>query len=248
MVGPVFQVPGLEHVSHQPEEPLVIDLFRQDRKQDLMIQRPVAVRDVSLDEPHGPGPGIAYLPQRGVAPTPFPEPVRPARERRLVIRLQQEPYHLADELAGPVRQAEGPELPVLLRDVDAACRREPVLFVPHQLDDLVDLPPGHAVSGFPAGPGRHRPLVGIDVPVRQQVQILVEHLPVQLRERQAPPAALAENAQHHYGFLHCASLMAADCSSPVPLRPVDRPSRSPDWPDVTPATTTGTPSPSHETG
>ena len=160
MADPVFQVPGLEHVAHQPEEPLVIDFLRQDRDKDLMIQRPVAVGDVSLDEPCGPGPGIAYLPQRGVAPPPFPEPVRPVRERRLVIRLQQEADHLADELSGPVRQAEGPELPVLLRDIDAAGRREPVPLVPHQLDDLVDLALGHAISGLPAGPGVIAPLLG----------------------------------------------------------------------------------------
>jgi hypothetical protein len=57
---------------------------------------------------------------------------------------------------------------------------------------------------------------------KQQVQILVEQLPVKLRERQALPAALAENAQYHCGFLHYASLMVPSRSSPVPLRPVDR--------------------------
>ena len=101
----------------------------------------------------------------------------------------------------------GTELPVLFRDVSAAGRGEPVPFVPHRLYDLVDLFLGHAVGGFRAGPRRHRPLVGVDVPVGQQVQVLVEHLPVKLRERQALPAALAENAKYHCGFLHCASLM-----------------------------------------
>src|SRR5258706_16404150 len=99
-----------------------------------MIQRPVAIRDVTLDEPYRPGPGIAHLPQRGMAPPPFPEPVRPVREGRLVIRLQQEADHLADELAGPVWQAERPELPVLLRDIDAAGRRGPAPPRPPQPD------------------------------------------------------------------------------------------------------------------
>src|SRR6267378_94319 len=111
--------------------------------------------------------------------------------------------------------------------------------MPHQPNDLADLFLGHAVGGFRAGPRRHRPLVGVDVPVGQQVQIPVEHLPVQLRERQALPAALAENAKHHFGFLHFAYLMAPFVQSPAPLRPVVRLSRSPDWPDVTPATTYG---------
>src|SRR5690349_12343462 len=43
------------------------------------------------------------------------------------------------------------------RDVDAAGRGEPVPFVPHQLDDLIDLALGHAVGGVPAGARRHRP-------------------------------------------------------------------------------------------
>ena len=94
--------------------------------------------------------------------------------------------------------------------------------MPHQPYDLVDLALGHAVGGFRAGTGRHRSLVGVDVPVGQQVQIPVEHLPVKLRARQALPAALAENAQYHSGFLHFASLMVLNRSSPVPLRPVDR--------------------------
>jgi hypothetical protein len=34
---------------------------------------------------------------------------------------------------------------------------------------------------------------------KQQVQILIEHLPVKLRAWQALPAALAENAKYHFG-------------------------------------------------
>src|SRR5690349_23020428 len=163
--------------------------------------------------------------------------------RTAVHNTQEQAHYLADELIRPRRQSERPQPPVLFRDINAAGRGEPVPLVSHQLDDLVDLLLGHAVGGFLAGTRRHRPLVGVDVAVCQQVQIFVEHLPVQLRERQALPATLAENAQYHCGFLHCACLLAWCYSSPVPLRPVDRLSRSPDWPDVTPATTTGTPSP-----
>src|SRR3978361_2321967 len=97
-----------------------------------------------------------------------------------------------------------------------------------------------AVSSL--APGRHRPLVGVDVPVGQQVQFLVGQLPVQLRARQALPAAFAENAQHHFGWLHCASLMVVNRLSPVPLHPVVRLSRSPDWADGTPPPPAGPPS------
>jgi hypothetical protein len=151
-----------------------------------------------------------------------PEAVRAVRELRLVEYFQQQADYFADQFVGPCRHAERAELPVLFRDVDAASRGEPVFLPPHRLYDLVDLVLGHAVSGFLAGPWRHRPLVGVDVPVGQQVQFLVEQLPVQLRARQAFPAALAENAQHHFGWLHCASLMVINRSiacAPSPCGP-----------------------------
>src|SRR5260370_41649432 len=106
---------------------------------------------------------------------------------------------------------------------------EPVPFMPHRLDDLVDLFLGQSSGGFPADSGRHRSLVGVDFPVGGQVQFPVEHLPVKLRARKTLPAALAENAKHHFGCLHSAYLMVFHRSSPVPLRPVVRLSRSPDW-------------------
>src|ERR1700704_5346835 len=93
---------------------------------------------------------------------------------------------------------------------------------PHPVDLLVFPPPKPPPGSPPPPRGRPPPLVGVDFPVRQQVQILIEHLPVQLRARQATPATLAENAQHHCGFLHCASLMAASRSiacAPSPCGP-----------------------------
>jgi len=66
------------------------------------------------------------------------------------------------------------------------------------------IPTGRRTTGAPTAPG-----VSPRSPVnKQQVQVLIEHLPVQLRERQALPAALAENAQYHCGFLHFACLLA----------------------------------------
>src|SRR3984893_13701804 len=98
MVLPVFQVPGLEHVTDQPEKPVIADLLRQYPEKDIVAETAEAVGDVSLDKPHGPGPGLLYFPQRGMTAPPFPEAMRPARERRLVIRFQQEAHYLADEL------------------------------------------------------------------------------------------------------------------------------------------------------
>ena len=75
MILPVFHVPGLEHVTYQPEKPVVEDFLRQYPEKDLMIDFPEAVGDVPLDEPHGPGPGILHFPQCGMAASLFPETV-----------------------------------------------------------------------------------------------------------------------------------------------------------------------------
>ena len=98
MVLPVFQVPGLEHVADQPEKPVIADSLRQDPEKDLMVKTAEAVGDATLDKPHRPGPGLLYFPQRGMAASPFPETVRPARESRFVVRLKEQAHHLADEL------------------------------------------------------------------------------------------------------------------------------------------------------
>ena len=98
MVLPVFQVPGLEHVTDQPEKPVITDLLRQYPEKNIVAETAEAVGDVSLDKPHGPGPGLLDLPQRGMTAPPFPETMRPARKLRLVIRLQQEPHYFAGEL------------------------------------------------------------------------------------------------------------------------------------------------------
>src|SRR5260370_40949869 len=64
---PVLQVPGLEHVADQPQEPAIADLLRQDLDHYFMIQRPEAVGDIALDEPVRPLPDLNHLAQRGVA-------------------------------------------------------------------------------------------------------------------------------------------------------------------------------------
>src|SRR5690242_6142420 len=98
MVFPVFQVPGLEYFTDQPEKPVIMDLLRQDPHEDLMADGSVAVGDITLDESRDPGPGILDFPQRGMTAAPLPEPVRAARKPRLVIRLQQDAHHFAGQL------------------------------------------------------------------------------------------------------------------------------------------------------
>ena len=83
-----------------------MDFLRQDPGHYLVVQRPEAVRDVSLDKPGRPGPDVFHFAQRGVAATAGPETVGPAGELRLVIRFQQEADHFADKFVRPGRQAE----------------------------------------------------------------------------------------------------------------------------------------------
>ena len=78
-----------------------MDFLRQYPEKDLMVERPEAVRDITFYKPSDTGPGIVYLPQRGVTPSPFPEPVRPVRKPWLVVCLKEQANHLADEFIGP---------------------------------------------------------------------------------------------------------------------------------------------------
>ncbi len=75
-----------------------------------MVKRPETVRDIPFDKPCGPGPGIVYLPQRGVTSPESPEPVRAVRELRIVKSFQQQADDFAHEFIGPCRHAERAEL------------------------------------------------------------------------------------------------------------------------------------------
>ena len=59
--------PAFSTVPDEPQEPVIVDFLRQDRDHYLVVQRPEAVGDVSLDEPGRPGPDVFHLAQRGVA-------------------------------------------------------------------------------------------------------------------------------------------------------------------------------------
>jgi hypothetical protein len=67
------------------------------------------------------------------------ETVGKVGEPRLIVRLQQEADHLADDLIRPRRQAERSFLPALLRNVDPLDRLEPVALVAQRIGDAPDL-------------------------------------------------------------------------------------------------------------
>ena len=83
-----------------------MDFLRQRGEHDLMIKAPEAVGDVCLDEPGRSRPGVGNLPQRGVAAPAGTIPVGAVRKLRLVERLQQQAYHLADQLIRPRWQTQ----------------------------------------------------------------------------------------------------------------------------------------------
>lgn len=46
--------------THQPQEPAVVDLLRQNRPHHLMVKGSEAVGDIGLDEPGCSGPAVRY--------------------------------------------------------------------------------------------------------------------------------------------------------------------------------------------
>jgi len=107
-----------------------------------------------------------------------------ARVRHATRRILKDALASRDQ-----RQTKRPLLPILLWDVEAPDRLEPVALVARRVDDALDLAQRHAVRGLCVGSRRYRSLVGVDAPVGQQVQLRVEQLPIQLVQRQATRAA-----------------------------------------------------------
>ncbi len=105
-----------------------------------------------------------YLAECGVAPPAGTETVGTVGERRLVVRLQEEADHFADNLVRPGRQAERSPFPVLFRDIDPLHRLEPVALVAQRINDAPDLAQRRAVHSFPVDPRCHGPLVGVQTP------------------------------------------------------------------------------------
>src|SRR6185437_11232385 len=68
MPCPVLEVTRLEHPADQLQEPAIVDLLRQGREHDLVVERPEAVGDVALDEPVRPLPDVNHLAERCGSP------------------------------------------------------------------------------------------------------------------------------------------------------------------------------------
>src|SRR5438034_1623692 len=84
---PVLQVSSGEHIAHQTQHPVVVDVLSQCLEHDPTVKPIEAPGNITLDEPGGPSPGNRHLAQSGVAAPARTKTVRTRRELRLVVRL-----------------------------------------------------------------------------------------------------------------------------------------------------------------
>src|SRR6185437_11304641 len=139
MPGPMFQVARRQHLLDQPEEAVIMEPFCQDRHEHAMVKLVKTLGDISLDKPFGAGPATFYGGKCRVAPATRSETVRMGAELRVVIRLKNGAHHFPQELIRPTWHAQGPNLPVFLRDIDSAGWSPSVAFEADCLDDAPDL-------------------------------------------------------------------------------------------------------------
>src|SRR6266545_5646765 len=149
-----------------------------------------ALGDIALDEPVGSVPDLDHLAQRGVAAATWAESVGAVGELHVVVRVEQQAYHLGQQLVRPARQPQRAPLPVAFRDIGALDWSPPPPFSTNRGDDVADLVQGHAIHSLSGDPRRHRTRVGVQPLVGHQIQLWVEQLSIQPLQRQAAPAAL----------------------------------------------------------
>src|SRR5262249_31079600 len=130
--------------------------------------------DVTFDEPLRTRPEAEEVAECRVTPPPRPEAVGPVAELRLVIRVQDGPHHLLQQLVRPAGDAQRTQLPSFLRYVRPPCGRPSIPLPPESVDDVRDPPHGHPIRGLVGRPPGQSTAVAVDPPVGPQVQVLVE--------------------------------------------------------------------------
>jgi site-specific DNA recombinase len=88
VVGPLFEVSGLQQVLDQDQEASIFKFLAEDRHQDRVVDVVEAPLDVALDEPFRADPGVEDVFQRRVAASVGAESVGVRAELRLVVCLQ----------------------------------------------------------------------------------------------------------------------------------------------------------------
>src|SRR5919202_2380740 len=95
-----------------------------------------ALGDVALDEPVGSVQHLDHLAQRGVAAASGTEPVRAVGKLHVVVRVEQQAYHLGQHLVRPARQPQRAPLPIAFRDIGALDWSPPPPFGTNDGDDV----------------------------------------------------------------------------------------------------------------
>src|SRR5439155_22613237 len=123
MVGPGFKIACLEEGAQQAEEPVVVDMLRQDGFQNRVIQTIEARGDIALDKPSRPCPCMSDIVECGMASPSWSEPVCVWSKARLEVGIEDETDDFLQQLIRPGRKAEGSELGGAFRwDVDRPYR------------------------------------------------------------------------------------------------------------------------------
>jgi len=61
------RVSCLEHVSDEPQEPIVLDMFAEDVQKDIVIESSEAIRNVAFNHPVNTLPGMHNLAESSMA-------------------------------------------------------------------------------------------------------------------------------------------------------------------------------------
>ena len=83
-----------------------MDFLTQRIEHDFTVKPVETLGNIALYKPGRPGPGYCHLTQGGMAAPAGAETVGAVGELGLVVRLQQQADHFADQLVRPRRQAE----------------------------------------------------------------------------------------------------------------------------------------------
>jgi hypothetical protein len=76
----------------------------------------------------------------------------------------------------------------------------------NQVDDALDLPQGHSVSGLLRHTLGHRPIITVDACVGFQVQRGVEQLAIHVLQVQSSLATIPDDIQYDFSLTHHAHL------------------------------------------
>ena len=87
MIGPLFEISGLEEVLDQAQKPVIVEAFPEDSEEELGVDCIEAARDIALDEPSCPIPRVFDRVEGGMAPAMGTETIGVVAELRLVVCL-----------------------------------------------------------------------------------------------------------------------------------------------------------------